>query len=255
MFKNVASQKVYVFAFDLTTTLPVTGDAANITGSLAKDFGADAAITDTNPSEIDDTTMPGYYAFDLTQAESNADTILIAAVSSTSDVMVIGAPAVIFTFPTTGILAPATAGRTLVVDASGLADANMVKAGPTGSGTAQTAGDIYGKVGALPSDPADQSLIIAATDAIVTLIGTPDVSLAADIAGVPDAVGARQITEGYAVNGVAPTLDEALSMLIARKLNFDIVGDTLTIYGLDGTTPVMTLDIGAAPHSECFRAT
>lgn len=46
---------------------------------------------------------------------------------------------------TTGVpLAPATAGRTLVVDASGLADANMVKAGPTGSGTAQTAGDIIG---------------------------------------------------------------------------------------------------------------
>ncbi len=46
-------------------------------------------------------------------------------------------------------LNPATAGRTLVVDASGLADANMVKAGPTGSGTAQTAGDIYSKVSGL----------------------------------------------------------------------------------------------------------
>lgn len=41
-------------------------------------------------------------------------------------------------------LIPATPGRSLVVDASGLADANMVKAGPTGSGTAQTAGDIIG---------------------------------------------------------------------------------------------------------------
>jgi len=41
-------------------------------------------------------------------------------------------------------LQPATAARTLVVDASGLADANMVKAGPSGSGTAQTAGDIIG---------------------------------------------------------------------------------------------------------------
>lgn len=41
-------------------------------------------------------------------------------------------------------LRPATLGRTLVVDAAGLADANMVKAGPTGAGTAQTAGDIIG---------------------------------------------------------------------------------------------------------------
>jgi hypothetical protein len=39
-------------------------------------------------------------------------------------------------------LQPATAGRTLVVDAAGLADANMVKLGPTGAGTAQTARDI-----------------------------------------------------------------------------------------------------------------
>lgn len=41
-------------------------------------------------------------------------------------------------------LQPATAGRTLVVDSAGLADANTVKVGPTGSGTAQTAGDIIG---------------------------------------------------------------------------------------------------------------
>ncbi len=39
-------------------------------------------------------------------------------------------------------LQPATAGRTLVVDAAGLADANVVKVGPTGSGTAQTAANI-----------------------------------------------------------------------------------------------------------------
>lgn len=37
---------------------------------------------------------------------------------------------------------PATTGRKPVVDASGLVDANMVKVGPTGSGTVQTAGDI-----------------------------------------------------------------------------------------------------------------
>ena len=43
-------------------------------------------------------------------------------------------------------LQPATLGRTLVVDSSGLADANMVKMGPTGSGTAQTARDIGASV-------------------------------------------------------------------------------------------------------------
>ena len=43
-------------------------------------------------------------------------------------------------------LVPATPGRTLVVDAAGLADANAVKVGPTGSGTAQTARDIGASV-------------------------------------------------------------------------------------------------------------
>lgn len=47
---------------------------------------------------------------------------------------------------TTGLLAPTTAGRTLVVDAAGLADANTVKLGPSGSGTAQTARDIGASV-------------------------------------------------------------------------------------------------------------
>lgn len=41
-------------------------------------------------------------------------------------------------------LAATVAGRALVVDANGLADANAVKVGPSGSGTAQTAGDVMG---------------------------------------------------------------------------------------------------------------
>lgn len=43
-------------------------------------------------------------------------------------------------------LQPTTTGRTLVVDSAGLADANVVKIGPTGSGTAQTARDIGASV-------------------------------------------------------------------------------------------------------------
>ena len=37
---------------------------------------------------------------------------------------------------------PATTGRSMVVDSAGLVDANTVKIGPTGAGTAQTARDI-----------------------------------------------------------------------------------------------------------------
>lgn len=142
MFKNVASQKVIVFAFDATSNVPKTGDSANIAAYVSKDFGAVTQLTDTSATEMDATNAPGYYLFDISQTETNADCLLISGKSSTANIKVIGAPATIFTFPTTGILAPATSGRTLVVDASGLADANMVKMGPTGSGTAQTARDI-----------------------------------------------------------------------------------------------------------------
>lgn len=47
-----------------------------------------------------------------------------------------------FSIENRSALMPVTVGRTLVVDAAGLADANMVKMGATGAGTAQTARDI-----------------------------------------------------------------------------------------------------------------
>lgn len=51
-----------------------------------------------------------------------------------------------FSIEARSALMPTTAARTLVVDANGLADANMVKMGPTGSGTTQTARDIGASV-------------------------------------------------------------------------------------------------------------
>lgn len=145
MFKNVAAT-FRVFAFDATTGLPKSGDAANITAYVSKDYGTVTVLGDTSAAEEDATNAKGYYIFTAAQAETNADCLMVSGKSSTANVVVIGAPAVIYTRPTTGWLAPATAGRTLVVDASGLADANVVKLGPTGSGTAQTARDIGASV-------------------------------------------------------------------------------------------------------------
>ena len=95
MLKNTANQKWIVFAFDATTGLAQTGDAAQITANLRKDYGDAAAITDTNPTELED----GFYAFDLSQAETNADHLLLCPQSSTSNIVVIACPAVIFTEP------------------------------------------------------------------------------------------------------------------------------------------------------------
>ena len=67
MFKNIASQKWVVFAFDRTDNTPKAGDAAQITAKISIDTGAAGATNDINPTEIED----GYYYFDLTQAETN----------------------------------------------------------------------------------------------------------------------------------------------------------------------------------------
>lgn len=95
MFKNVASQKWVVFAFDITDGSPKTGDAAQITGKISLDHATPGAIGDTNPTEIED----GYYVFDLTQGETDADHALILPESSTSNIQVVGVPGAVFTRP------------------------------------------------------------------------------------------------------------------------------------------------------------
>lgn len=95
MQKNVTSQKMIVFAFDRTDNTPVTGDSANITANLRKDNGSAVATNDTNPTETED----GFYAFDLTQAETNADVLQGFPASTTADVQVIAVPGVIYTTP------------------------------------------------------------------------------------------------------------------------------------------------------------
>ena len=97
MFKNVASQKVALFAFNITTGAAKTGDSAHITGSVVKDWGARAALGTPGPAEIDATNCPGWYQFTLTQAETNADALLFTAISSTGSISVVGAQ--IFTTP------------------------------------------------------------------------------------------------------------------------------------------------------------
>jgi hypothetical protein len=95
--KNVASQKIGVYAYDTAADGPKTGDAANITAQISKDFGAAAATNDTNPTELDATDHPGVYVFDLTQAETDADNVLLSAVSATGDIVL--DPIQVFTVP------------------------------------------------------------------------------------------------------------------------------------------------------------
>lgn len=84
--KNVASQKIAVYAYDSVSGNAVTGDAGNITAFVWKDWndGTKAATDTANPTEVDSTNAAGTYIFPMLQAETNADVVTVYAVSSTS---------------------------------------------------------------------------------------------------------------------------------------------------------------------------
>lgn len=89
MKKNVASQKVAVYAWDTVNRVAKTGDAANITGQISKDGGAAGATNDANPTELDATNFPGVYIFDMAQAETNAELVIIQAKSSSTGISIL----------------------------------------------------------------------------------------------------------------------------------------------------------------------
>ncbi len=97
--RNVSGQKLTVFAIDSATNLPKTGDHANITAYVSIDDGTVTALTDTTASEVSSTNAPGYYVFDLTQAETNGKKLLFSGKSSTSGVVVLGSPPTVYTHP------------------------------------------------------------------------------------------------------------------------------------------------------------
>ncbi len=163
---NVASQKLIVFAFDSTTNLPKTGDAANLTAYVSKNYGAVTVLGDTSATEMDATNAKGYYLFDLTQAETNADTLLFSAKSSTANIVVIGVPAVVFT--------TAANFNLTVIDGSGRLDVSKI------SGTSQTARDLGASVLLSPGTGTGQ---LSITSGVVdgnttkwngTAVATPD---------------------------------------------------------------------------------
>lgn len=98
VYKNIANQKIPVFAWDTAANTEKTGDAANITARISKDGAAVAQTNDVNPTELDPTYMPGVYLFDMTQAETNADLITLFAKSGTASVKL--EPVIIYTLPT-----------------------------------------------------------------------------------------------------------------------------------------------------------
>ena len=94
MYKNIASQKWTVFAFDRTTNDPIEDDEGQISAVIEID-GVENAVDDTHPTQM--TTKKGYYQFDITQAETNGDLLTIIPTSSTADIQVVGVPGSVYT--------------------------------------------------------------------------------------------------------------------------------------------------------------
>ncbi len=107
----------------------------------------------------------------LSQAETNADNLVIifsdAAGAEWAD-QIIHIQTAARHFDDHAF--PATSGRSMVVDLAGLVDANVVKLGPTGSGTAQTAKDVGGAVPAAAAG-ASGGLLISGSNSGTTTLG------------------------------------------------------------------------------------
>lgn len=153
MIKNTAGQKWIVFAFDTATGLPKTGDRLNITANLRLDGGAANPIDDTNPAELEG----GYYAFDLTEAETNGDLIVICPSSVTENIQVIGVPGAVWTEPTGGV---ATALNLATVDT--VVDAIKLKTDTLGGAGAITW--TYTLTDSVTSAPIDGAEVWITTD-------------------------------------------------------------------------------------------
>ena len=85
MYKG-QSVVAYYYAWDTGNNVPKTGDVANHTLRLVKDGGSPAALTNS-ASEVDSTNSKGTYKVTLTTTETNASTIMLHGVSSTTDVV------------------------------------------------------------------------------------------------------------------------------------------------------------------------
>jgi len=241
MNKNVASQKITLFAFTYTTGAPKTGDAANLTAYVSKDDGAVTVLTDTSATELDATNAPGWYSFDVTQTETNADKLVFSAKSATANVTVVGA--VLYTTPAsfTAFVTPSgasvnatqLAGQTIIA-AAGVTFPTDV-ASPTNitaaSGVALTAAYDAAKTAAT------QASVDAVDDFIDTevasILAAVDTEVSAILALLDDA-RAEPGQGAPAVNPDAMTKIDYLYKFARNKI--EQTATTLSIYDDAGTT-------------------
>lgn len=132
---------------------------------------------------------------------------------------------------------PATSGRSMVVDAAGLVDANMVKMGPSAGGTAQTARDI------------GLSVLLAAGAITASVVATDAIDADALAADAITEIWAKALADSVPADGALPTALQALYMIVQFLTERSVSGTVLTVKKVDGSTALMTftLDDAGAP--------
>jgi hypothetical protein len=239
-----------------TTFQPTTGAPFTLAGSPALSVYKDNSTTQstagvTLTTDFEGGGVPGFNHFAIdTSADGTFYSVgsffdIVITAGTVDSVSVLGSVVASFTLRKNSALKPATAGRTLVVDAAGLADATAVKVGPTGSGTAQTAGDIIARLpSALVSGRMDSSVGAMAANVMTAAATAADyvTELQAGLATTADltTVNNNVIAVGAQVDLVKAKTDQ-LTFGVTNTLNANIThvigaavqenGDTTTNWG------------------------
>lgn len=179
---------------------------------------------------------------------------LVITTGTVNSVSVVGEVIAEFSIENRSALMPTTGGRTLVVDAAGLADANMVKMGPTGSGTAQTARDIGTSVLLSSGTGTGQLKLasgyvamtwadIAAPTTTVNLSGTTIAAVTGAVGSVTGAVGSVTGLTASDVGAIKTQTDKFV-FTVANQVDSNVI--TKTGFTLSAS--------GSAALTEGYRA-
>ena len=208
LFKNVASQGVYLFLIDSSTGAGKTGDSSQISVTISLDGGATSASTNS-VSEIGG----GVYTLTLSQAETNADRVAIIPSSSTASV--VGSPIIAYT--TGGAVPAAAAGAS-----TGLALTSSVDDVETVADAIKAVTDNLPDSGALSSLATASALSTVDTvvDSILEDTGTTIPGTIATVDTVVD--GIKAVTDNLPDSGALSSLATA-SAVATVDSNVDAV--------------------------------
>lgn len=204
-----------------------TGAPATFAGSITV-FKNDSATQDTSTAALLTTNFDSNIALNHIRILPATDTAFytpqsdfqVAIAGTAGTVSISGYLVGEFSIANRAGLRPVTPGRTLGVSTDGYASINW---GAVGNATTS-----------------------------VTLSATTINNLTDKTGVVLSATGSAQLTEAYATVSVAPTLNQAIYMILQLLQNRSVSGTTLTVKKIDNSTTAMTytLDSATTPTSQ-----